>query len=1085
MKFSIITPIYKTPTQKLQRLYNSLLAQTYSNWEWIVYDDSPEEYKESYRFIDVLATLDSRIFLYTNNKNIGIIGEVKNNAFSLGKGDILVEVDHDDELVNTCLENLNIAYNYSNEIGFVYGNACEIYEDEKDILEYGDFFALGYGKYRTYTYKDKKYKVNITPNVNPKTIRHIVGIPNHVRSWRKDIYNKIGGHSKELHVADDYELFIRTFLNTTVAKIDTLTYIQYFERDLTNTQFIRNSDIQDIVHKTANLYNKDIHNRFIELNIDDYVWLNNNPPTGPNALCYDLNIENSKIEQYANIIIPNELLNNLIAEKNNIIEMENIHDKYGYARAYNIGSIMQYKPTEHYFNFIKWLVKLTNCQSYLEIGVEYGTIINQIKDLVKICVGVDLHNNIIFDDKIEFHKIKTDNFFINNNKTFDIILIDGNHNFNQLKKDFDNSIKILNKYGVIIIHDTDPIDESLLHKIFCDDAYKIVDYISSNDELNIITFPMQEAGMTLVMRKYDRRIFDFIESNEKYKIPHFYKDIGGFFDFNDIYTEMVNKFQDESLFVEIGSHFGKSASYMAVEIANSKKKIKFDCIDSWMADIWGIDGWKNKNTKDKNLNEIFYNNFLKNIESVKNYINSIRGWSYDVVNQYDNESIDFLFIDSCHEYESVKKEIEDWYPKVKLNGIIAGHDYTHNQPGVIKAVNEFFGENNIKKIIGVSGSGSWLVDKNEFENRKIDDDKKLNILIYHGYNSFNPTDFVSNGASGAEIAVTNLSEEFVKLGHNVFVVTQNSTTNCEYNGVIYLSLETIQNVLNNVEFDTIIVNRYAHFFNLFIYKTKKLYMWLHDLEILSALGDRWLSDDFVTKTINNYSNEISGFIVGSKWHKEHIINKYPISSNIPFNIISTGLNLSTFPESTKKHKHRFYWASRPERGLDRVLSLMPRIQEKLPDAELYVSTYVTSEEPEEYKYKVSLFDDLKEKIESVKGCYFLGSLPQDELHKQMLISDIWLYPTNFLETYCAVALEMMYSKVLCVATNLSGLKETIGNRGVLFDVDASDDQILDILFSSIEKSDEYKEKAYNWAKEQTWSSKALEWIKMIKSDTNG
>ena len=65
MKFSIITPIYKTPTQNLQRLYNSLLAQTYSNWEWIVYDDSPEEYKESYRFIDVLATLVEFFYIQT------------------------------------------------------------------------------------------------------------------------------------------------------------------------------------------------------------------------------------------------------------------------------------------------------------------------------------------------------------------------------------------------------------------------------------------------------------------------------------------------------------------------------------------------------------------------------------------------------------------------------------------------------------------------------------------------------------------------------------------------------------------------------------------------------------------------------------------------------------------------------------------------------------------------------------------------------------------------------------------------------------------------------------------------------------
>ena len=317
--FSVITPIYKTSSQKLQRLYNSLIEQTYSNWEWIVFDDSPEDYKESYNFIENLSKNDGRIKLYSDNKNYGIIGYVKNIAFYYGEGDILVEVDHDDELINTCLENLLIGYNYSEEIGFVYGHACEIYEDEKDILDYGNYFAFGYGKYQTAIYKNKKYKVNVSPNVNPKTIRHIVGIPNHVRSWKRNVYHKIEGHNKNLHVADDYELFIRTFLNTKIAKVDAFTYIQYFERNNTNTQFVRNAEIQKLVAINAEKYNKDIHSRLVEFGINDYVWRNNNPPTGPNS-CYNFNIENPKIEQYANIIIPANLLINNLFEENNLKE---------------------------------------------------------------------------------------------------------------------------------------------------------------------------------------------------------------------------------------------------------------------------------------------------------------------------------------------------------------------------------------------------------------------------------------------------------------------------------------------------------------------------------------------------------------------------------------------------------------------------------------------------------------------------------------------------------------------------------------------------------------------------------------------
>ena len=77
-----------------------------------------------------------------------------------------------------------------------------------------------------------------------------------------------------------------------------------------------------------------------------------------------------------------------------------------------------------------------------------------------------------------------------------------------------------------------------------------------------------------------------------------------------------------------------------------------------------------------------------------------------------DDSLDFVFIDADHSYESVLDDIILWYPKVKSGGIIAGHDYnlaefevwsTHEQktwmmiphPGVVKAVNEFFGSKEV------------------------------------------------------------------------------------------------------------------------------------------------------------------------------------------------------------------------------------------------------------------------------------------------------------------------------------------------------------------------------------------------------
>ena len=85
-KFSIITPTHKN-SDFLLELYESINKQSYSNWEWILYLNGDC----NNNLIDEKILEDKRVFIYDSKRKFRNIGEVKHNAFKLGKGDILVD----------------------------------------------------------------------------------------------------------------------------------------------------------------------------------------------------------------------------------------------------------------------------------------------------------------------------------------------------------------------------------------------------------------------------------------------------------------------------------------------------------------------------------------------------------------------------------------------------------------------------------------------------------------------------------------------------------------------------------------------------------------------------------------------------------------------------------------------------------------------------------------------------------------------------------------------------------------------------------------------------------------------------------
>jgi hypothetical protein len=196
---------------------------------------------------------------------------------------------------------------------------------------------------------------------------------------------------------------------------------------------------------------------------------------------------------------------------------------------------------------------------------------------------------------------------------------------------------------------------------------------------------------------YQEEPIDFLQCFGEYAgvyvdpnlIAPYAETIEGWFSADDMkfYDIAYDQLPDDSHIVEVGSWKGRSSSHMAVMIANGKKRVKFDCVDTWKG---SIEHQLGSYFEDADvLVDSLYDKFVKNMMPVKNYYTPVKATSLDAALLYRNHSLDMVFIDAAHDYDNVLADITAWLPKVKPGGIISGHDYPY--PDVRRAVDETLG----------------------------------------------------------------------------------------------------------------------------------------------------------------------------------------------------------------------------------------------------------------------------------------------------------------------------------------------------------------------------------------------------------
>ena len=193
---------------------------------------------------------------------------------------------------------------------------------------------------------------------------------------------------------------------------------------------------------------------------------------------------------------------------------------------------------------------------------------------------------------------------------------------------------------------------------------------------------------------------------------HFYQGIPGWFDFENVYRTQVEHGRDGDYFVEIGAWMGKSTAFLAVEILNSGKDIRLDVVDTWRGSPEEMHESGQENEMHRLLRddpELAWRAFTANTKDVSPPVHAIRMPSVEAAKQYQDRSLDFVFIDGDHAYASVMADILAWYPKVKRGGLLGGHDYGW-QP-LARAVHEVLGAAHDILLVHNDPATSWLVEK--------------------------------------------------------------------------------------------------------------------------------------------------------------------------------------------------------------------------------------------------------------------------------------------------------------------------------------------------------------------------------------
>ena len=278
LKVSIFTASHNI--KFLSEAYQSIIAQTREGeWEWIILLNNLSEadiMKVKITFIN-----DQRVMVYVDEyewPNKCFVGRLKSECCKRCTWDVLVELDHDDELTPECLEKTIIEFEKDPDVVFVYGNTVNINYPEITPVTWSSYF---WWSNKPYMYRWKEVLESVSAAPFPQSCSRIWFAPNHVREIRKTAYDAIGWYDESMDISDDHNIFQRLYLHWKIKHVDFPSYIYKVHTDGTNTRKKNAQKIQTTMWSVHDKYFLPMMQKRCtqeQLKVVDLGWALNCPP---------------------------------------------------------------------------------------------------------------------------------------------------------------------------------------------------------------------------------------------------------------------------------------------------------------------------------------------------------------------------------------------------------------------------------------------------------------------------------------------------------------------------------------------------------------------------------------------------------------------------------------------------------------------------------------------------------------------------------------------------------------------------------------------------------------------------------------